>query len=412
MDNLTHTLVGTVAAEALVRCLRTSEGGLPFAARRNLFVVVGALGSNLPDIDVAWTWRGFAGSNLDYLLEHRGYTHTLVGCAVLALLLHAAGWGWARWRGYALSRADHVALGGLCAFALFGHLGMDALNSYGVHPFWPWNNRWYYGDSLFIVEPLYWLAALPLAFVLHSALARVVLGAVALVAVIAAVVLHGGEPLYATGICLAALLLFAAGRLCAARTAVLTAMLAMLFVTGGFAVASRVAAGALRAQIAIDFPAAKTLDAVMSPGPTNPRCWDVLLLQAEAGTYTARRATLAIGPASLATDCHPLPQQHTGLASTRPVNAPARPALRWDGEASMPLDLLAQLSGRDCAARELLQFARAPLAVQRQGRWVLGDLRFDRTGGAGFATVELPAGLDTPCRHHLPWLPPRADMLP
>jgi len=24
----------------------------------------------------------------------------------------------------------------------------------------------------------------------------------------------------------------------------------------------------------------------------------------------------------------------------------------------------------------------------------------------------LPASLDTPCRHHAPWIPPRADLLP
>ena len=30
------------------------------------------------------------------------------------------------------------------------HLGMDFLNSYGVHPFWPIQNRWVYGDSVFI----------------------------------------------------------------------------------------------------------------------------------------------------------------------------------------------------------------------------------------------------------------------
>jgi inner membrane protein len=412
MDNLTHTLIGAVAGEALARSTRARAGGLTADARRNLFVVVGAVGSNLPDIDVAWTWRGFSGSSLSYLLEHRGYTHTLVGCAMLALLLHVTGVGWARWRGYAMTRADQLTLGGLCAFAQFGHLGMDALNSYGVHPFWPWNNRWYYGDALFIVEPLYWLAALPLLFLVRTTLARVVLGAAALIAVVAAAGLQLSQPLHGTGVGLVALALAVAGRRGSPRTASLAAALAMLLVTGGFVIASRVAARALRVQVAADFRAATTLDVVMTPGPTNPGCWDLLLLQTEAGTYTARRGTLAIGPSPAATRCRSLPARQAGLAPVSPVRSPAVPALRWEGESSMPQALLSQLAGRDCAARELLQFARAPFAVPRPGGWMLGDLRFDRTGGAGFATVALPATLDTPCRHHLPWTPPRADLLP
>ncbi len=61
-------------------------------------------------------------------------------------------------------------------FGTFLHLGMDFLNSYGVHPFWPVENGWFYGDSMFIVEPLYWAAAAPLLFVTRSIVMRVLLG--------------------------------------------------------------------------------------------------------------------------------------------------------------------------------------------------------------------------------------------
>src|SRR4029453_7993236 len=37
------------------------------------------------------------------------------------------------------------------------HLALDALNSYGVHPFYPADNRWYFGDAVFILEPWLWL---------------------------------------------------------------------------------------------------------------------------------------------------------------------------------------------------------------------------------------------------------------
>jgi inner membrane protein len=411
MDNLTHTLIGAVAGETLARTCRARPGGLPDEARRRLFVVVGALGSNLPDIDLAWTYRGFSGSSLGYLLDHRGHTHTLVGCAALALLLQAAGLFWARWRGHPMVRGDHVALGGIAAFAVFGHLGMDALNSYGVHPFWPWNNRWYYGDSLFIVEPLYWLAALPLLFVVRTTLARVVLGAAALVALLATSVLQRAQPLHIIGVVVIAIALAVIGRRGTPRTAALAAGSAMLLLTGGFIAASHVAGERLRAMAVEDFPAATTLDTVMTPSPTNPGCWDVLLLQTGAGAYIARRGSLAIGVSPHAGRCSGATQGQGGLTPTHPVPAPTRESLHWTGEASMPEGRLAELARTDCAARELLQFARAPFAVEREGRWVLGDLRFDRTGGAGFATVELPPTLDSPCSFAAPWTPPRTDLL-
>ncbi|MBI2712626.1 MAG: hypothetical protein HYX41_07225, partial [Bdellovibrio sp.] len=44
------------------------------------------------------------------------------------------------------------------------HILMDYWNNYGVHPFSPFWNRWYYGDRIFIVEPLFWFCLLPLVF--------------------------------------------------------------------------------------------------------------------------------------------------------------------------------------------------------------------------------------------------------
>src|SRR5690606_16081369 len=49
--------------------------------------------------------------------------------------------------------------------------------NYGVHPFWPVDNRWFYGDTIFIWEPLLWIAATPLVFILRTTTARVLVGA-------------------------------------------------------------------------------------------------------------------------------------------------------------------------------------------------------------------------------------------
>jgi len=44
-----------------------------------LFVVLAAVGGNLPDLDLLYSYVS-SDRKLDYLLEHRGYTHSIVGC--------------------------------------------------------------------------------------------------------------------------------------------------------------------------------------------------------------------------------------------------------------------------------------------------------------------------------------------
>ena len=61
------------------------------ATRRNLCVTLSAIGSNLPDSDLLYS---FFGGKLNYLLHHRGHTHTLIGAVVLAGLMYLAAWAW------------------------------------------------------------------------------------------------------------------------------------------------------------------------------------------------------------------------------------------------------------------------------------------------------------------------------
>ena len=111
------------------------------------------IAANLPDIDLAYTW--ITPPPLGYLLHHRGYTHTVAGLLALAVALPLAMRLWPAVRGSS-SRAL-AWLWGTVAINLIGHVALDALNSYGVHPFYPFDTRWYYGDAVFIFEPLVWL---------------------------------------------------------------------------------------------------------------------------------------------------------------------------------------------------------------------------------------------------------------
>src|SRR5688572_31120703 len=137
MDNVTHTLIGALLGETVARTTRSDPRGLPGEVRRNLLVATGTIGSNLPDIDVLYS---FIGAKVNYLLQHRGHSHTIIG----ALLLGIAAFAIARWRlrrrGHPPSSVDLRWLGGVFAITPLLHIGMDFTNNYGVHPFWPLNN--------------------------------------------------------------------------------------------------------------------------------------------------------------------------------------------------------------------------------------------------------------------------------
>lgn len=408
MDNLTHSLIGIVAGDTVARSTRASTGGLTADTRRAFLVTVGVIGGNLPDSDLIVSYSGFTRDKLAYLLQHRGYTHTILGCVILALLLYGGAELVAKLRRLTLSRADRVVLLGMALFGTLLHLGMDSLNSYGVHPFWPFNNAWFYGDSVFIIEPLYWVATAPMFFLLRTIWARIVLGFALLLALAATVFTYSAQPAWYIGvIVLTALLLFISTRV-SARAAAWTSAVTAAGVTAMFIFAGVAAAHRAEAIGAQDFPSEQRVDHVLSPGFANPFCWDVLMVQTGGGQYIVRQATLSTSPGLLpANQCFGL--SGTGTAPTTAVPAQSSGAIQWKRQFSMPEHRLATLAVQDCEARELLQFARAPFATQVRGEWVVGDMRFDREAGLGMSEIALDGR--SRCRFDAPWVPPRAALL-
>jgi inner membrane protein len=410
MDNLTHSLIGLVAGDTVARSTTAATSGLGADTRRAFLVTIGVIGGNLPDSDLIVTYAGFTRDKLAYLLQHRGYTHTILGCVVLALLLYGGAELVAKLRRLTLSRADRVALLGMALFATLLHLGMDSLNSYGVHPFWPFNNEWFYGDSVFIVEPLYWIAAAPMFFLLRTIWARVVLGLALLLALAATVLTYSVRPAWYIGVIVLTALFLLLSKRASARVAAWTSAATTVGVTAMFIVAGITAAHRAEAIDAQDFPSESRVDHVLSPGFANPFCWDVLMVQTGGGQYTVRQATIASSPGVLpANECFGMLIPRVSTAPTTTVPAHSSAAIRWVRQFSMPEDRLATLAAGDCQARELLQFARAPFATQVGGEWVIGDLRFDREQPLGMAEIAL--GGKSPCRFSEPWVPPRAALL-
>lgn len=411
MDNLTHSLIGMVAGEAVSRLTPASKGGLSVESRRGMLVTLATVGGNLPDIDLVLTYRGFVRDKLGYLLEHRGYTHTVLGCLVLATLMYIIAEGWARYRHLSMTRNDHATLAAVAVFGTLLHLGMDALNSYGVHPLWPFYSGWVYGDSIFIVEPLYWLAAAPLFFVAKSIAARAVVATAVLAGVAGSILMSPGW------IWLVLLALFTGGLLIVGGryppgSSALASAIATVCVTALLVLAGRAAARDANVTATRDFPDDRVIDHVLSPIPTNPFCWDVLLLETHGDRYIARHGMLSVAPRLVsAQNCSTKLVSKDTTAPMAAVHAPDSPDTEWFGEFSMPVSRLVNLTTNNCEAAALMQFVRAPFVVERRNGWVIGDLRFDRERGLGLAEIEVSTTHAGECPATAPWLPPRAELL-
>ncbi len=412
MDNLTHTLIGLIAGESIARSTQAKRPGLADDVRRKLFVALAVIGGNLPDLDLVYSYRAFPRNKLAYLLQHRGYTHTVLGCLVLALLVYAGAEWWMRWKRLAPTGQDRCGLAAMAVFGTLLHLMMDALNSYGVHPFWPARNRWLYGDSVFIIEPLFWMAAAPLFFVAQSALARWFVGSALLAALAVGTVSHLSQPAWYIGFALLTIGLLMVGKRGSARVAARTSAGITVFVAAAFIFAGRTAAHRIEAIAAASFPEDVLIDHVLTPMPTNPLCWDVLLLETQADLYTVRHGVLSDAPMLIAAaDCRVTGGDQRPTAPMRRVPAPDSMAMRWLGEFAMSRTLLATLVANHCDAAALMQFARAPFATQIGRRWVMGDLRFDREPQLGIAEIVIGSAPSDRCPTSVPWIPPREDLL-
>ena len=142
MDNLTHSLVAAVMGRMGLK--RLSPRAMPAMI----------IAANLPDID-----SFVAGAiGCPPIAEHRGFTHGPVGIVLLAAFAVAIMWGWERLR---VGKDGPLRLGGLflvCYLAALSHPLLDLMNSYGTRVMDPFSHRWFYGDTLFIMDPWIWIA--------------------------------------------------------------------------------------------------------------------------------------------------------------------------------------------------------------------------------------------------------------
>lgn len=144
MEPLAHTLAGACLAESGLKRLS------PLATSTLI------IAANIPDVDGACYLHG---ADLAFAFR-RGWTHGVLAIVLLPAALTAA-----------MLAVDHVlsrrhagraparpmALLGLAVLGVLSHPFLDWLNNYGVRLLMPFSDRWFYGDTLFIVDPWLWL---------------------------------------------------------------------------------------------------------------------------------------------------------------------------------------------------------------------------------------------------------------
>lgn len=408
MDNVTHTIIGTLAGEVATRVAPSRQSTLPATTRRNLCVTLAAIGSNLPDADLLYS---FFGGRINYLLHHRGHTHTVLVAFLLGLATLAITRWWLRRRGLQASPQDYALLTAVLLFTPMLHIAMDFTNNYGVHPFWPVDNRWFYGDSVFIVEPLFWAACAPLAFIFKTHIARFAV-LLLMVAAIALCFFSGMVPrplAVAYALLVAAMLLV--GQRAPANVALAAGVAVWLGASAMFAITAQVARARVDAIAAQQFPDSTLLDRIVTPMPVNPACWEVMTLQKESDNAVLRRAMLTLNPAWLTADeCLSRRLAIEITAPLVPVPNESTEQVKWYGQIATPIPRLVELARTHCEVAAAFRFIRMPWLANVKDGLVLGDLRYDREPELGFAEFEIT---DRPsCPRFVPnWIEPRRDLL-
>lgn len=416
MDNITHTLAGVVVAElALHLRQRPERRDAPVSLVRAAWLA-SAGANNVPDLD--FLYAGILERPLGYLLHHRGHTHTFLLAPLVALLPFVAAVALERWTARrarekdAPSRASWPFLYGLAVLGCVTHVLLDATNNYGVHPFWPFDGAWVYGDTVFIVEPLWWVVlAAPLVFSPRARWGRALLALPPLAAIVLAIATRMVLPPFVALLgALTPLLFFASRRASRPARAWLAAGLgAAVFVV--FALTGALARGRAVEVLGETFPDARLHDLVLSPMPGNPVCWSGLTVETEGDALRYRRLVVSTWPSVITAEgCHADPPREV-MAPRVPITDPSAIDVRLVDTLEVPLGRLRALVREDCRVAAFAGFSRAPFVVEAYDGTLLGDARYDMSRETSWSKMVLD-GEPAECPPFVPgWTPPRADVL-
>lgn len=136
MDSLTHIALGACMGEA-------------FAGKKlgRKAMIWGAVAQSAPDIDFLASFWMNSTSNL---LAHRGFTHSLLFCAIITPVL--------AFLAERFHRPHNISFGKWAAFfgtVIFIHVFLDAFNNYGVGWFEPFSHWRVSFNAIYVADPFF-----------------------------------------------------------------------------------------------------------------------------------------------------------------------------------------------------------------------------------------------------------------
>jgi inner membrane protein len=115
------------------------------------------LAAEAPDIDVVGRFKG----PIFGFAHHRGFTHSFLGLFLVSGAVVGLMYLFWRLRGRKTNNPNLPPKWGLLFLLAYlaglTHILLDFTNNYGVRPFWPFSEKWYSWDIVFIFEPVLWI---------------------------------------------------------------------------------------------------------------------------------------------------------------------------------------------------------------------------------------------------------------
>lgn len=146
MDPITHTMTGAVLSRV------GGDRKTPLATATLI------LAANAPDIDIYTVWTETSFGSIAF---RRGWTHGPYFLALLPLLITVLVLGWDRLvrrrRNPALAPVNAWWTFSLALLGTLSHPALDWLNTYGIRFLMPFSENWFAGDSVFIIDPIWWV---------------------------------------------------------------------------------------------------------------------------------------------------------------------------------------------------------------------------------------------------------------
>lgn len=299
MDPLTHTLVGAnLASTRLGEKTRLATAAL-------------VIGANLPDVDSILYFTGHDDLALGF---RRGWTHGVLALVLLPLIQTALLMLYARLRPDAQRPVHGRWLLILSAIGILTHPFLDWLNNYGMRWLMPFRGTWFYGDSVYIMDPWLWLI-LGCGWLAGK---RASPGLFALWLVFSALlawVVGGRAPQYVPLVIAVALISLAALFWRGPRSLATVALVLAFAYIGARLTIHAVTANAVRAELG------DVQRLMVSPHPLDPRRWEVVAQT--SGAYRYGHYTWQARKLTLAADAIPLPKETPEYADAR-----SHPAVR------------------------------------------------------------------------------------